>query len=134
MLVTPLTSHNPYAQSGTEINVARQGVFEGLARRNAVERAYEPLVAERWEVLSPTTWRFHVRPGIRFSDGSPLTAADVRHSLIERGLNDPDSNRKSSIVTVEDATVVDDLTLDVTTKVPDAALLSTVATMPIKMP
>jgi peptide/nickel transport system substrate-binding protein len=131
VLVTPLTSHNPYAQSGTEINVARQGVFEGLARRNAIERNYEPLVAERWEVLNPTTWRFHIRPGIRFNDGSPLTAADVRHSIIERGLNDPDSNRKSSIVTVDDAIVVDDLTLDVTTKVPDAALLATLTSHPI---
>jgi peptide/nickel transport system substrate-binding protein len=130
VLVTPLTNHNPYSQSGTEINIARQGVFEGLARRNAIERTYEPLVAERWEVLNPTTWRFHIRPGIRFSDGSPLTAADVRHSLIERALNDPDSNRKSSIVTVEDAVVVDDLTLDVTTKVPDAALLATLTNNP----
>ncbi|HLH24324.1 MAG TPA: ABC transporter substrate-binding protein [Chloroflexota bacterium] len=131
VLVTPLTSHNPYSQSGTEINIAWQGVFEGLARRNAVERAYEPLVAERWEVLNPTTWRFHIRPGIRFSDGSPLTAADVKHSLIDRALNDPDSNRRSGIVTVDDAAVVDDLTLDVTTKVPDAALLSTITTVPI---
>ncbi|HEY7064525.1 MAG TPA: ABC transporter substrate-binding protein [Chloroflexota bacterium] len=130
-LVTPLTNYNPYSQSGTEINIAWQGVFEGLARRSAVERAYEPLVAERWEVLNPTTWRFHIRPGIRFSDGSPLTAADVRHSLIDRALNDPDSNRRSGITTVEDAVVVDDLTLDATTKVPDAALLATITTAPI---
>jgi peptide/nickel transport system substrate-binding protein len=129
--VTPLTNHNPYSQSGTEINIARQGVFEGLARRNAIDRVYEPLVAERWDVLNPTTWRFHIRPGIRFSDGSPLTAADVKHSLIDRALNDPDSNRRSGIVTVEDAAVIDDLTVDVTTKIPDAALLSTITTVPI---
>ncbi|HEY7064526.1 MAG TPA: ABC transporter substrate-binding protein [Chloroflexota bacterium] len=129
VLVSPLTNHNPYSQSGGDITIAWQSIFQGLVRATS-ERTYEPLVAERWETPDPTTWRFHLRPGVRFSDGSPLTAADVKHSL-ERALNDPDSTRRSSISTVESAAVVDDLTVDVTTKVPNATLLGQISTIPI---
>jgi peptide/nickel transport system substrate-binding protein len=128
-LVTPLTNHNPYSQSGGEITIAWQSIFQGLVRITG-ERTYEPLVAERWEAIEPTTWRFHLRSGIRFSDGSPLTAADVKHSL-DRALNDPDSTRRSSISTVQDASVVDDLTVDVFTKVPNATLLGQISTIPM---
>jgi peptide/nickel transport system substrate-binding protein len=131
VLVSPLTNHNPYSQSGGEITTAWQSVFQGLVRFNSEERAYEPRAAERYEVVNPTTWRFFIRREARFSDGSPLTAADVRHSLIERALNDPDSTRRSSISTVQDAVVVDEHTVDVLTKVPDATLLQQLGTIPI---
>ncbi|HLH24325.1 MAG TPA: ABC transporter substrate-binding protein [Chloroflexota bacterium] len=130
VLVSPLTNYNPYSQSGGDITNAWQSIFQGLVRMTN-ERTYEPLVAERWEAVAPTTWRFHIRPGIRFSDGSPLTAADVKHSIVDRALDDPDSTRRSSISTVQDATVVDDLTVDVVTKVPNATLLGQLATIPI---
>jgi peptide/nickel transport system substrate-binding protein len=81
-------------------------------------------------VLEPTRWRFHLREA-RFSDGSPLTAADIRHSIVERALNDPDSTRRSSISTVQDAVVVDERTVDVITKVPDAMLLQQLGTIPM---
>jgi peptide/nickel transport system substrate-binding protein len=130
VLVSPLTNHNPYSQSGGDITNAWQSIFQGLVRVTN-ERTYEPLVAERWEAVEPTTWRFHLRPGIRFSDGSPLTAADVKHSIVDRALNDPDSTRRSSISTVQDAAVIDEQTVDVMTKVPNATLLGQLATIPI---
>ena len=37
----------------------------------------EPDLAESWENPNPTTWIFKLRPNLKFSDGSPLTAADV---------------------------------------------------------
>ena len=131
VLVSSVTSHNPYSQSGGGTGTTWLNLFEGVVRFNPIEKIYEPLVAERWEVVAPTTWRLFIRQGIRFSDGSPLTAADVQHSLIERALNDPDSNRGSSLTTVQDATIVDDYTVDVHTKVPDAALLLSISTVPI---
>src|SRR5687768_963746 len=129
-LVSPITNHNPYSQSGGEIPIAWGSVFQGLVRFNSEQRTYEPLVAERWEVPEPTRWRFYIREA-RFSDGSPLTAADVQHSIVERALNDPDSTRRSSISTVQDAVVVDERTVDVLTKVPDATLLQQLGTIPM---
>ena len=37
----------------------------------------EPALAERWEQPSPTVWRFHLRRGVKFTDGTPFTADDV---------------------------------------------------------
>src|SRR5437660_10233787 len=51
-------------------------IMEGLARFNA-ELAIEPALAEKWEVLQPTVWRFHLRKNVRFSNGDPFSADDV---------------------------------------------------------
>lgn len=40
-----------------------------------------PALALSWRAVSPTVWEFRLRPGVRFHDGTPLTAADVLYSL-----------------------------------------------------
>ena len=53
-----------------------------LLRLNRSTLGLEPALADRWEV-SPDgrTVTFHLRSGLRFSDGSPLTSADVAATL-----------------------------------------------------
>ena len=41
----------------------------------------QPLLAARWERLTPTRWRFHLRKQIRFSNGAPLTAKTIQRNL-----------------------------------------------------
>ncbi|WP_164887636.1 ABC transporter substrate-binding protein [Paenirhodobacter populi] len=41
----------------------------------------EPALATSWEIVSPTTWRFHLREGVKFQDGAEFTAEDVQASL-----------------------------------------------------
>ncbi len=42
----------------------------------------KPEVAESWEVSeNGTVWTFHIRKGIKFANGDPLTAEDVVYSL-----------------------------------------------------
>src|SRR5262245_6588553 len=36
-----------------------------------------PALAERWEVVEPTRWRFHLRKGVKFSNGNSFDADDV---------------------------------------------------------
>ncbi len=55
-------------------------IYEPLARRDKNLRV-EPALAVKWEQTSPTVWRFHLRPGVKWQDGSPLTAADVVFSF-----------------------------------------------------
>ncbi|TFH32778.1 MAG: hypothetical protein E4G97_01950, partial [Deltaproteobacteria bacterium] len=47
------------------------------------DAAGEPLpdLAQRWESPDPLTYLFHLRPGLRFHDGRPLTSADVRYTF-----------------------------------------------------
>ena len=57
VLVTPITNYNPYSQSGGDYTTAWQSIFQGLTRLTN-DRVYEPLVAERWEAVEPTTQLF----------------------------------------------------------------------------
>ncbi|PZW50923.1 peptide/nickel transport system substrate-binding protein [Humitalea rosea] len=77
-----------------------------------------PQLADSWRSLDPLTWEFKLRPGVRFHDGSPLTAADVAFS-IRRAQNAPGARTYAAAVrNVTEMTVVDDLTLIVKTQVP----------------
>src|SRR5215475_6026311 len=41
----------------------------------------KPWLAESWKQTSPTTYVYNIRPGVKFSDGTLLTATDVAFSL-----------------------------------------------------
>ena len=68
------------------------------------------------------TWVFKLKQGVRFHDGGEFTADDVVHSYT-RILKDPDSKQGSAIAGIDDLEAVDDYTVRVHTKAPDAALL-----------
>ncbi|MEH0072783.1 ABC transporter substrate-binding protein [Pannonibacter sp. Pt2-lr] len=71
-----LVSMDPYAVEEVFTSGFLGNVYEGLVRRTP-DLKLEPALAESWEMLSPTQWRFHLRKGVTFHDGSPFTADDV---------------------------------------------------------
>ncbi len=48
-----------------------------------------PGLAESWEIENDVRYTFHLRSGVRFSDGSPLTSRDVAENV--RFLRDPEN-------------------------------------------
>ena len=42
---------------------------------------YGPSAASYSEGSDGLTWTFHLRPNLKFSDGTPLTSADVAYSI-----------------------------------------------------
>ncbi len=84
-------------------------VYEGLVRYDA-RLQIEPALATSWEILTPTRWRFHIRPGVKFHDGAPLTADDVVASL-KRATGDA-SPLKGNLSAFRDARAVDPLTVE----------------------
>ncbi len=56
-------------------------VYEGLVRRGP-DLALEPGLALDWTPLTNTRWRFTLRTGVRFHDGSTLDAGDVETSIM----------------------------------------------------
>ncbi len=52
-------------------------LFDALLRRDE-HFNLQPSLAERWEIPNPRTYVFHLRRGVRFHDGRPLTSADVK--------------------------------------------------------
>ena len=55
-------------------------VYESLVSRDERFRL-EPALAQSWQAVAPTVWRFKLRPGVKFHDGSPFTADDAVFSL-----------------------------------------------------
>ena len=52
--------------------------LDSLVRNNAVTQEVEPGLATRWEIAPDhKTFTFHLRPGVRWSDGHPFSADDV---------------------------------------------------------
>jgi peptide/nickel transport system substrate-binding protein len=81
----------------------------------------EPALAERWETLSPTVWRFHLRHDVEFSSGNPFTADDVLLT-VERAQN-PKSPIRGLTANIKGVTKVDPYTVDMETNGPDPTLL-----------
>ena len=53
-------------------------LFEGLLRLDPKTLEPEPMLAESWEISDDgKVWTFHLRKGVKWSDGTPLTADDV---------------------------------------------------------
>jgi peptide/nickel transport system substrate-binding protein len=52
-------------------------LFDALLRRDE-HFNLQPALADRWEIPDPLTYVFHLRRGVRFHDGRPLTSADVK--------------------------------------------------------
>jgi peptide/nickel transport system substrate-binding protein len=86
-----------------------------------------PRLATSWELLDPLHWRFHLREGVKFHNGYPFTAEDVKFTM-ERIL-DPENKCRyiSNYQSYDKLVVVDDHTIDIITKVPDPLLLNRLA-------
>lgn len=85
-------------------------IYEPLVRLSVDYRA-EPLLATRWEFRAPNTWRFHLRGGVRFHDGTAFTATSVRWTmdrLAKRGRS------STTGIGLQSTKVVDDSTVDIT--------------------
>jgi peptide/nickel transport system substrate-binding protein len=94
-------------------------VYESLVNRDRTF-ALEPSLALSWQAVEPRAWRFKLRPGVRFHDGSPFTADDAVFS-IERALART-SQRATQMRGIQGARKVDETTIDILLAAPDAVL------------
>src|SRR5262249_21582806 len=98
-----------------------ESLFDQLVYRD-VDMKLVPGLATEWKLLDDTTWQFKLRPGVKFHNGDPFTASDVKFT-IERSY-DPAARTLIATVftTVERIDVVDDLTVNFVMKQPDSLL------------
>lgn len=81
------------------------------------------LLAESFTNIDPTTWEFKLRPDVLFSDGTPLTADDVKFTYDQLILNEEAASpHRTFMSTISGIEVVDPLTLRFTTSQPDVLL------------
>ncbi|MEP6473951.1 MAG: ABC transporter substrate-binding protein, partial [Gemmatimonadota bacterium] len=72
---------------------------------------YRPGLASSWERVDSVTWRFHLRPNARWSDGPPVTAGDVVFSFTAYADSVLDALARSTIAGHITATAADSTTV-----------------------
>jgi peptide/nickel transport system substrate-binding protein len=99
---------SPYIQIGRQgFNVAIN-VFDTLTRYGA-DYLPEPMLATDWEQPDDTTWRFSLRKGVTFHDGTPFNAEAAKYSLEKI----KESRFGKNIKRVTEVLVVDEYTIDI---------------------
>jgi peptide/nickel transport system substrate-binding protein len=71
---------DPYGDSRLISRILAVNVFDPLVRAGGTGEPV-PALASTWSNPAPDVWRFRLRPGARFSDGSPVTPVDVIRSF-----------------------------------------------------
>ena len=90
-------------------------VYEPLVGRNK-DLSLTPMLATSWKQTSPTVWRFELRKGVQFHDGTPFTADDVVFSLARTQVEG--SDMKSYTNDFKEVRKIDSHTVEIETKTP----------------
>jgi peptide/nickel transport system substrate-binding protein/microcin C transport system substrate-binding protein len=76
------TTLNPITSSDAYASEIQSSVFDSLLTRNEDTWEWQPALAEGWEVSKDgKTFTFKLREGLKWTDGQPLTAEDVKYSF-----------------------------------------------------
>ena len=104
--------------------VIRQNVNETLIELDPNDSSLKPRLATSWKQVNATTWRFTLRKGIKYSDGTPLTPEAIS-SAVDKALSPKlDCNARTKMFSGFTIKVVkvDDATIDIVTPEPDPIL------------
>jgi glutathione transport system substrate-binding protein len=117
---------DPHVSNGAAAQTVKMQIYRGLFKLDERGRVVKDLVAS-YDQPNPTTYVFHLRPNLRFSDGSPLTSADVVFSL--QRIADPKTGAylKKRFGDIASVDAVDPQTVKVVLHSPDAVFITLLA-------
>ncbi len=98
-------------------------LYDGLVERNDEDGSIGPKLAQDWDISEDgLEWTFYLREDVTFHCGEPFNAEAYKYR-IDRMLDPEEPSANFHMVaSVEGAEVVDEFTLKLTLKTPDAAL------------
>lgn len=111
-----LSSWEAYATAGYP---SLRNVQEALLNRDPKTNNFVGELATKWENVNPTTWRFTLRRGVKFHDGSPFNAEAAAFGLNHTWSKQNNFQIRSYLGPELTAKAVDEFTLDVVTEKPD---------------
>src|ERR1700675_2139708 len=111
--------HMHFQRVGIIMNI---NMYDSLLHKNT-KLEYEPSLATAWKTLDDTTWEFKLRQGVKFHNGDPFSAEDVKFSF-ERVL-DPATKtpQYGNIRGIKEVKIIDPLTVPLITDKPFPLLL-----------
>jgi len=108
-------SMDPHSLNETLQIAFDANIYEALVGRGR-QLELVPQLATEWKQTAPNTWRFKLRKGVTFHDGTPFTADDVVFSW-QRSHGDG-SDMKTYVQAIDRIDVLDPLTIDIVTNSP----------------
>lgn len=123
----PVVTLDPHTSDDGPTLAALHNVYDTLVRLEG-ETGLAPALARSWSNPSDDLWRFELRGDVRFHDGRPLTARDVKYTL-ERAASHPQSWLRGDLAVVDRVTVLGDHTVAVRTRRPAPTLLARLSLM-----
>jgi len=110
----------PYIATDTYSRRIEDLVMESLAKYDPKTLTHVGVLAEAWQIDPEGLWlRARLRPGLRFSDGSPMTAEDFRWTFHEFVMNEQiEAERSRSVLrdSIAKVEAIDDRTVEFTFK------------------
>ncbi len=106
---------NPILQSDTVSGAITDRLFEPLVNTDPTSGSIIGTLAEKWDVSSDgLSYTFHLRDGVKFHDGQPLTAEDAKFTLDVLKTDKVKTTRTSNVEKIKQTEAVDPKTLQVT--------------------
>ncbi len=122
-------SLDPGRQYDTDSYSVYRNIFDQLLHRDTAGKIV-PWLATSWKQTDAKTWVFTLRKDVKFSDGTPLTAADAAYS-IQRILDPKFASQQNANFSAIASARGSGQTLTVTTKYPSPTLLSYLTTLSV---
>ncbi len=128
------TTHVPTQNTNFATRVT-QNIYDRLIERDWLGAADgggtapRPALATGWKQISPAELEITLRPNVKFHNGATMTAEDVAFTLSAERLWGPKPTEPFTFAsTIKDVTVVDPLTVRITTKEPDPVMVERLMT------
>lgn len=119
-----MVSFDIHNHNNTSTEAIHVNMFDYLVRNTG--EGFEGVLVESFENIDDTTWSFKLKEGVKFHDGSPLTAEDVKFSL-ERAAKDNTLLEHGSYKQIKEVVVKSELEFDIVTENPEPALLNRIS-------
>ena len=124
MTLEPTPGLDPTTAAAAAIGeVVHYNIFEGLTKIQGDGKVV-PLLAEKWEIAPDAkTYTFHLRKGVKFSNGEALTSADVKFTFERDGAEKSTNKEKTVFANILSIETPDDTTAVLHLKDPNPNLL-----------
>jgi peptide/nickel transport system substrate-binding protein len=117
------TTMDPIAHNDLPSSRACSSIYDTLVFLDPETNSILPGLAESWEFLSGTAYKFNLRKGVKFHNGEEMKAEDVQYSFM-RALTPAGAKVTAYSQNIDNVEIIDDYTVVLHLKIVDYAFFS----------